>query len=315
MPEQQIIRIGTRRSQLALWQTNYVRACLLEKFPPAGVELVHLTTTGDRIIDKPLPEIGGKGVFTQELEDALLAGQIDMAVHSLKDLPTELSPEFTIGAILPRANPFDALISRNRHTLNTLPSSVVVGTSSLRRRAQLLAYRPDLRTESLRGNVDTRIRKALDADGPYDAIILAVAGLERLDRDDVISDIIDNEIMLPAPGQGAIAVQCRADDETTLTFLAKLDDAQTRTAVTAERAFLNQLDAGCRLPVSAYATLNGGTIHLVGRVNSLDGTQTITVRGDAPLNETSLLGTRLANEARADGAEALLAAIRKELPT
>ena len=213
MPDQPpTLRIGTRGSRLALWQTEHIRAGLLATSPGITVEIVQMTTSGDRIIDRPLPEIGGKGLFTQELEAALLAGQIDLAVHSLKDLPTEIAPEFSIGAILPRANPFDALISRDGRTLDTLPPGAVVGTSSLRRQAQVHAHRPDLRVESLRGNVDTRIRKALDPAGPYDAVILAVAGLARLQHDDVITEILPAEIMLPAPGQGAIAVQCRADD-------------------------------------------------------------------------------------------------------
>jgi hydroxymethylbilane synthase len=309
------MRIGTRTSQLALWQANHVRDGLLEHFPDLTVDLVHMTTSGDRILDKPLPEIGGKGLFTQELEQALIAGQIDMAVHSLKDLPTDLPAEFSIGAILRRASPFDALISRGKCTLSTLPFGSVVCTSSLRRRAQLLAFRPDVRTESLRGNVDTRVRKALDPQGPYDAIVLAVAGLERLDRDEVITEILSAEIMLPAPGQGAVAVQCRADDHPTLALLAALDDSPTRQAVTAERAFLNRLDAGCRLPVSAYAQIEGNMLHLVGRVNSLNGTQTITVRGSALVAEADQLGKRLAEDARAQGAGVLLAEIQKGLPT
>lgn len=309
------LRIGTRRSQLALWQTNHVRDRLRAAHPDLTIELVHMTTTGDRVIDKPLPEIGGKGLFTQELEDALSAGAIDLAVHSLKDLPTEMPSEFTLGAILTRANPFDALVSRAGHTLATLPHKATIGTSSLRRRAQLLAYRPDLQTVTLRGNVDTRLRKAHDPDGPYDAIILAVAGLERLEQQGAINEILDAQVMLPAPGQGAVAVQCRADDERTRALLAVLDDYATGVTVTAERSFLQHLDAGCRLPVSAYATLDGTTLELVGRVSGLDGMRTITVRGAAPAGEAFALGARLAGEALAQGADALLAEIRGELPT
>ncbi len=176
------IRIGTRRSALALWQTHYVRDTLRTLYPSLAVNLVHMTTTGDRVIDRPLPEIGGKGVFTQELEDALRTGAIDLAVHSLKDLPTEIDPAFVIGAIPPRAAPFDALVSRDGHGLAALPEGATIGTSSLRRRAQLLAARPDLRTQDLRGNVDTRLRKAADPEGPYDAIVLAVAGLRGRDQ-------------------------------------------------------------------------------------------------------------------------------------
>jgi hydroxymethylbilane synthase len=309
------LRIGTRRSQLAVWQTHYVRDQLQVAHPDLAVESVYMTTTGDRIIDKPLPEIGGKGLFTQELENALKAGEIDLAVHSLKDLPTEMSPEFTLGAILARANPFDALVSRDGCSLDALPRGATIGTSSLRRRAQLLAYRPDLRTETLRGNVDTRLRKAHDPDGPYDAIIVAVAGLERLDRRDEISEVLNTQVMLPAPGQGAIAAQCRADDEHTRSLLAALHDHVTHVTVTAERAFLQRLDAGCRLPVSAWATLDSDRLNLVGRVSGLDGTRAITVRGAATAADAWNLGVGLADDALAQGADALLAEIRGELPT
>lgn len=307
------LRIGTRRSALALWQTHHVRDRLRDHYPDLPVEIVHLTTTGDRVIDRPLPQIGGKGLFTQELEDALRAGEIDLAVHSLKDLPTDMPRDFVLGAILPRANPCDALVSRDGLTLDTLPPGVTVGTSSLRRRAQLLAARPDLTTESLRGNVDTRIRKAHDPAGSYAAIILAVAGLERLGRQDVITQVLDAGVMLPAPGQGAVAVQCRADDERTRALLASLDDSATRIAVTAERAFLARLDAGCRLPVSALATLDGAALRLTGRVSDLDGEQAITMSGAAIPAEAADLGVRLAEEALAQGADALLAQVRGEL--
>lgn len=310
-----ILRIGTRRSQLALWQTHHVRDRLHAHYPDLTIEIVHMTTTGDRVLDKPLPDIGGKGLFTQELEDALRTQTIDLAVHSLKDLPTDLDPAFVIAAVLPRANPFDALVSRGGYTLDSLPHGATIGTSSLRRRAQLLAYRPDLKTLSLRGNVDTRIKKALDAAGPYAAIVLAVAGLTRLERQDVIGEILNPDVMLPAPGQGAVAVQSRAEDARTRDLLATLDDASTRATVTAERAFLQRLDAGCRLPVSAFATLDGATLRLTGRVSGLDGTRTITTRGSASREEARDLGVRLADEALAQGADALLATIRGELPS
>lgn len=308
------LRIGTRRSALALWQTHHVRDALRAHHPGLPIEIVHLTTTGDRVIDRPLPEIGGKGLFTQELEDALRAGTIDLAVHSLKDLPTEMPGAFALAAILARADPFDALVSREGLPLDALPPGATVGTSSLRRRAQLLAARPDLTTDSLRGNVDTRLRKASDPAGPYDAIVLAVAGLDRLGRRDAITQVLDAAIMLPAPGQGAVAVQCRADDDRARALLAPLDDAPTRVAVMAERAFLARLDAGCRLPVAALATLDGGSLRLAGRVSRLDGAQTITVTGAASPAEADDLGARLAGEALAQGAEALLAEVRGGLP-
>ncbi len=309
------IRIGTRRSQLALWQTHRVRDLLQTHYPDLAIELVHMTTQGDRVLDKPLPEIGGKGLFTLELENALANGEIDLAVHSLKDLPTEMAESFTLGAILPRANPFDALVSRARHTLATLPLGATVGTSSLRRRAQLRAHRPDLTLENLRGNVDTRVNKAYDPAGPYDAIVLAVAGLQRLNRDNAIREIIESSIMLPAPGQGAVAVQCRADDDTIRGQLVALNDQPTRIAVTAERAFLQRLEAGCRLPVSAYATLTDDTLQLTGRVSGLDGTQAITVQHVSPPDQAVELGVQLAEMALVQGAEALLADLRGDLPT
>ncbi|MBI5958488.1 MAG: hydroxymethylbilane synthase [Chloroflexi bacterium] len=308
------LRIGTRRSVLALWQSDHVRDQLQLVYPDLIIELVHITTTGDRVLDKPLPEIGGKGVFTQELEAALRTGEIDLAVHSLKDLPTEMPSEFALAAVLQRGNPFDALVSRAGYTLITLPQGATVGTSSLRRRAQLLAYRPDLKTETLRGNVDTRLRKAYDPDGPYDAIVLAVAGLERLNRHDAISEVLHTDVMLPAPGQGAITIQCRASDEQTRSLVVKLNDYASQAAVTAERAFLQRLDAGCRLPVSAWATLSGETLRLIGRVSGLDGTCAITVRGEAPTAEAAKLGVRLADEASAQGAAELLAALRGDYP-
>ena len=308
------LRMGTRRSQLALWQTHHVRDRLRAHYPDLTLEIVYMTTVGDRILDKPLPMIGGKGLFTQELEDALRNGTIDLAVHSLKDLPTQMPPDFALGAIFKRAAPFDALVSRTGLTLATLPVGAVIGTSSLRRRAQLLAYRPDLRTESLRGNVDTRLRKAFDPSGPYDAIVLAMAGLQRLEHDDAISEIIDSQVMLPAPGQGAIAVQCRADDVPTRSLLALLDDAVTRVAVTAERAFLQRLEAGCRLPVSALATPEDDAVYMIGRVSGLDGTRTITVTGRAATGEAASLGARLAEDALRQGADRLLDEIRGELP-
>lgn len=306
-----IFRIGTRRSPLALWQTNAVVEQLRQLYPAAQFDLVHFTTTGDRILDKPLPEIGGKGAFTEELEKALATGEIDMAVHSLKDLPTLMPEPFTLGAILQRGNPFDAFISRSHKRVAELPNGAVVGTSSLRRSAQLLHLQPDLQITSLRGNVDTRLKKALDPDGPYDAIILAATGVERLGQENVIGEVLDPEIMLPAPGQGAIAVQCRANDPKLLLILQPLDDAPTRAATLAERAFLRQLEAGCKLPIAAYATIEGDQVNLTGRVSGLKGENTITVRGQAALSEAQALGTRLAQQAIEQGAGALIAAIKK----
>ena len=299
------LRLGTRGSALARWQTDYVAAQLRAAWPGIVVEVEVLHTQGDRILDKPLPLIGGKGLFTAELEAALHSGAIDLAVHSLKDLPTELPPGIVIGAIPVRANVHDVAISRSGRSLATLPSGAVIGTSSRRRAAQLLHAYPHLRTADIRGNVDTRIRKALDADGPYDAILLAAAGVERLTRGDAITEVLPLDLMLPAPGQGALAVQCR-DEASVRALLAPLDNVVTRAAVTAERAFLSGLGGGCSVPVAAYAAITQGRLHLRGRVASLDGRDFVDVAGDAAPEDAAELGAALAAQALTQGAARLL---------
>jgi hydroxymethylbilane synthase len=308
--------IGTRGSQLAIWQAEYIAGRLRAQWPGLTVSLQFFTTQGDRIQDKPLPQIGGKGLFTAELEEALRQGAIQLAVHSLKDLPTDLAPEFTIGAIPERAPVADVLISRQGYTLHTLPLGAVVGTSSLRRSAQVKALRPDIVIQPLRGNVPTRVQKALAADGGYDAIVLAHAGLERLGLDAPITEVLPLDVMLPAPAQGALGVQCRTDDAQTRVWLAPLDHQPTRLGVEAERAFLNALDSGCRLPVAAYGHFEADQLHLIGRVISLDGTQTITVSQAQAVTESTqatALGQALAREAIQRGADALLDAVRAEV--
>ena len=292
---------ATRPSALARWQTQWVIDALQKIHPDLICEEKIITTQGDKILDRPLPEIGGKGLFTQELESELLSGAVHCAVHSLKDLPVENPNGLTIGCIPPRAEVRDALISANSYTIQTLPKGASVGTSSLRRAAQILSLRPDLHTESLRGNVDTRVRKALD--GQYDAIILAGAGLTRLGLEKNVTEWLSFDVMLPAPGQGALAVQCRADDQPTLSLLAALDDETTRKAVTAERAFLSGLGGGCSVPVAAYATSNQ-EIALTGLVASVDGRQIIRVSGKQ--NNALELGKHLADEAIAQGAQKIL---------
>src|ERR1051325_2032286 len=239
---------ATRPSALARWQTQWVIQALKTLHKDLQCEEKIITTQGDKVLDKPLPEIGGKGLFTQELEHELLSGTVHCAVHSLKDLPVENPVGLTIGCIPARAEIRDALVSKNRYTLDTLPAGATIGTSSLRRAAQLLSLRGDLRIESLRGNIDTRVRKALE--GQYDAIILAGAGLTRLGLDHQVTEWLSLNVMLPAPGQGALAIQCRADDQATLDQLAVLEDEATRKAVTAERAFLQGLGGGCSVPVA-----------------------------------------------------------------
>jgi hydroxymethylbilane synthase len=304
---------ATRPSALARWQTQWVMSALKNLHADLECEEKVITTQGDKILDKPLPEIGGKGLFTQELEMELLSGAVHCAVHSLKDLPVENPAGLTIGCIPARAEVRDALISRNGYTLATLPEGAVVGTSSLRRAAQLLSRRPDLHTESLRGNVDTRVRKAID--GQYDAIILAGAGLTRLGLEEHVTEWLSLEVMLPAPGQGALAVQCRTDDHATLSLLAALEDPSTRKAVTAERAFLSGLGGGCSVPVAAYATVESAVMSLpkdqrpkvmklTGLVISEDGKKAIQVSRTG--FDAQLLGNELAHRAIAQGAQEIL---------
>ncbi len=293
---------ATRPSALARWQTQWVINTLQKIHSDLVCEEKIITTQGDKILDKPLPEIGGKGLFTQELENELLSGAVHCAVHSLKDLPVENPTGLTIGCIPARAEVRDALISKNRCTLTTLPKGASVGTSSLRRAAQILSLRPDLHTESLRGNIDTRVRKALE--GQYDAIILAGAGLTRLGLEKNVTEWLSLDVMLPAPGQGALAIQCRADDQSTLSLLAALDDEFTRKAVTAERAFLSGLGGGCSVPVAAYANIDH-RINLKGLVASPDGKQIIKVNAQG--NDANQLGLELARKAIAQGASEILA--------
>jgi len=298
---------ATRPSALARWQTQWVMNALKNIHLDLECEEKIITTQGDKILDKPLPEIGGKGLFTQELETELLSGAVHCAVHSLKDLPVENPAGLTIGCIPVRAEVGDALISKNDYTLATLPKDATVGTSSLRRAAQILSIRPDLHTTSLRGNVDTRVRKALD--GQYDAIILAGAGLIRLGLEKHVTEWLSLDLMLPAPGQGALAVQCRADDQMTLNLLAALEDESTRNAVTAERAFLSGLGGGCSVPVAAYAAtgIRGeglGVIQLTGLVISEDGRKAVHVNRTG--TDAQLLGNELAQRAIAQGANEIL---------
>jgi len=299
------LTFATRPSVLARWQTNWVINALKNIDRDLDCEEQVITTQGDKILDKPLPDIGGKGLFTQELETELLSGRVHCAVHSLKDLPVENPAGLTVGCIPVRAEVRDALISAKGHTLSTLPKGASVGTSSLRRAAQILSFRPDVKTESLRGNVDTRLRKALE--GQYDAIILAGAGLTRLGLEKHVTDWLPLDVVLPAPGQGALAVQCRVDDQTTLNLLAVLDDESTRKCVSAERAFLSGLGGGCAVPVAAYARVIGELrleISLTGLVISEDGKIIVKVTGQG--GNALRLGNELAQQAIEQGAGEIL---------
>ena len=289
---------ATRPSALARWQTQWVIRSLQAIHPDLECAERVITTQGDRILNRPLPEIGGKGLFTQELESELLAGRVHAAVHSLKDLPVENPPGLLLGAIPSRGEVRDALISAGGFRLEDLPPGARLGTSSLRRAAQALALRPDLRVESLRGNIDTRLRKALD--GQYDAIILAGAGLVRMGLEVHITQWLPLDRMLPAPGQGALAVQCRAGDAATLALLAALDDTATRQATRAERAFLAGLGGGCSLPVAAYAVVETGQVNLQGLVAAPDGSRLL--RCQAAGSDPDLVGQECAASALQRGA-------------
>jgi hydroxymethylbilane synthase len=283
MAKRQTIRIGARGSSLSLRQAAEVSDRLRAAWPDLAVEVQVITTSGDRALETPLPLLGGKGAFTEELETALLNGRIDLAVHSLKDLPTRQPSDLVIGAVPERASVLDVLISRSGAGLSELPTGAAIGTSSPRRSAQILYARPDLRSLSIRGNVDTRIRKALDPGGDYDAIVLARAGLERLDRLDAATEELSLDLMLPAPGQGALAIQCR-DESDLRELLAPIHHAESALATIAERAFLAGLGGGCSAPVAAYGRFENGELHLNGRVSAPDGTSQIDVRwtGDCP---------------------------------
>jgi hydroxymethylbilane synthase len=287
--------IGTRGSQLALWQARWVQSQL------DGAQIVIIKTTGDRISAAALPEVGGKGLFTKEIEEALLDGRADVAVHSLKDLPVEMDPRLVLAAIPRREDPRDALAGA---PLAALAAGARVGTSSLRRAAQLRRLRPDLQLENIRGNVDTRLRK-LD-EGQYEAILLAAAGLRRLGLADRIAEILEPEVMCPAVGQGALAVQCRADDEETLRRLAALEDPAARAEVTAERALLAELGGGCRVPIGGAAHLEGSTLRLTAIVASPDGARLARVSAEGTASDPAELGRRAAGELLALGAAEIL---------
>jgi hydroxymethylbilane synthase len=300
------MNFATRPSALARWQTGWVINALEDAWPELKCRETVIETKGDRVLDRPLPEIGGKGLFTQELENALLKGDVDAAVHSLKDLPIDETQGIVNGAVSTRADARDVLISGEGFSLDSLPQGANVGTSSLRRTAQLLAYRPDLKITPVRGNIDTRLRKALE--GQYDAIVLAAAGVERLGLTRHVSQWLPFEIMLPAPGQAALAVQRRAQDTRTQNYLDAVDDLPTRLAVTAERSFLAGLGGGCSLPVAAFATLNKeGLIHLSGLVAEPDGRTVIRLEDWG--REAASLGLSLAQRALESGADRILAAL------
>ena len=307
-PPAEAVVVGTRRSALAQRQTARVVELLEAAWPGLSCEVRPIVTQGDRTqaSEQPLREIGGKGLFTAELEQGLRDGGLDLAVHSLKDLPTEDPLDVTIGAVCPRDDARDCLVSRDGSTLAGLADGAVVGTSSLRRSAQLHAFRPGLDVRSIRGNVDTRIRKVHE--GAFDGTVLAAAGILRLGLEDEVSEWLPVEAMLPAPGQGALGVQCRTGDARVLELLAAIDDPAARATTTSERAFLRALGGGCAAPVAAHAGQVGTeAVHLVGLVLSPDGREIVRVEGEGAAED---VGERLAREALAAGADRILAAVR-----
>ena len=265
------LRIGSRGSQLALWQANHISALLRER--GHQVELEIIKTTGDKILDVALAQVGTKGMFTKEIEDALAEGRVDLAVHSLKDLPTELPPGFELAAVTTRVNPRDVFLSVKYQSIAGLPQAARVGTSSLRRQAQLKAARPDLVIHPLRGNVDTRVRKL--EEGEYDAIILAAAGLTRLGKTELVKEVLSEDFMCPAAGQGALGIEIRLGDEGIRKDLEFLNDSEARAATACERALLNKLGGGCQVPIGAFAQIKNGKLHLTAVVARPDGSEVL----------------------------------------
>ena len=305
------VRIATRKSALALWQAEFVKAQLERHHRGITVELVTMTTKGDIILDTPLAKVGGKGLFVKELEQAMLDGRADIAVHSMKDVPVEFPEGLELHTICEREDPRDAFVSNTFDNIDSLPAGAVVGTSSLRRQCQLKEQRPDLEVRDLRGNVNTRLAK-LD-DGEYDAIILAAAGLIRLHMPERIRSYISAEQSLPANGQGAVGIECRSDDMAIKALLAPLEHRETRIRVDAERAMNRRLQGGCQVPIGAYAELNEDHVYLRGLVGSVDGQQILRAEISGPASEAEQLGISLADDLLAQGAGSILAEVYGEL--
>ena len=304
-----MVRIATRKSPLALWQANYVKAELEKNYPGLQVELLPMSTRGDKILDSPLAKVGGKGLFVKELEEALLRNEADLAVHSMKDVPVEFPDGLCLATICQREDPRDAFVSNHFASIDALPSGARVGTSSLRRQCQLRARRPDLQVLDLRGNVNSRLAK-LDA-GDYDAILLAAAGLKRLGLEARITALLECGESLPANGQGAVGIECRSTDTELLTLLSRLEDKGTRQRVMAERAMNRSLQGGCQVPIGAYAELQGDELWLRGLVGSIDGQRILRAEIRGPVSDAETLGVKVAGALLAQGADKLLAEIQQ----
>lgn len=303
------LRLGTRGSRLALWQSEYVAEMIRYFRPDTLIEIEIIKTTGDQILDVALSKIGDKGLFTKEIENSLLSGHIDLAVHSMKDLPSELPPGLSLGAVLKRENPQDVFISHKNYTLANLPPQSRVGTSSLRRIAQLRAVRPDLYMINMRGNVETRIRKMQEED--LDGIILAYAGVARLGFDGKISEVISTDLILPAVGQGAIAVEIRSDDYETEQVIAAIDDCPTHFATRSERSLLRELEGGCQVPIASLARVENHVIYLEGLVASMDGQNIIRGSRSGNIQEADEIGILLAQDLLTRGADRILDEIKR----
>ena len=301
---EKIIKIGTRGSKLALWQANWVKSALKAGHPSLSVELVAIKTKGDKILDVPLAKVGGKGLFVKEIEDALLNGRIDLAVHSMKDMPAEIPDGLCIGAIPKRETPQDVLISREGLLLSQLRQNARIGTSSLRRTAQLLHARPDLVVLPLRGNLDTRLTK-LETEN-LDAIILAAAGVKRLGLEHRITEYLDEKVMLPAVGQGALCIEIRENDPEMKSIIALLEHHQTRTVVLGERAFLNRLEGGCQVPIAAHGKIEKSAFTLCGLVASVDGTTVIRETLSGHKDSSEIIGVKLADRLIEMGAKTIM---------
>ncbi len=305
------IKIGTRGSKLALWQANWVKSALEDQHPAPTVELVIIKTKGDKILDVPLAKVGGKGLFVKEIEDALLNRRVDLAVHSMKDMPAEIPEGLCIGAIPERENPQDVLISKSGYQLSELDAGALIGTSSLRRASQILHARPDLVIKPLRGNLDTRLKK-LETEN-LDAVILAAAGVKRLGLEDRVTEYLNETIMLPAVGQGALCIEIRQNDPVIEPLVAALEHPQTRIVIMGERAFLNRLEGGCQVPIAAHGKIENNTFTICGLVATLDGTTVIKDTLSGPADSSAQIGLDLAERLIAMGSQEIIESLKEDL--
>jgi hydroxymethylbilane synthase len=298
------LKIGTRASKLAMWQANWVKSAIAKTYPQQNIELITIKTKGDKILNVPLAKVGGKGLFVKEIEQALLDGRIDVAVHSMKDMPAEIPTGLCIGAIPPREDPSDVLISKEGHLFSELKRGGIVGTSSLRRGAQIRHQRPDIQIAPLRGNVETRLKKLQTEN--LDAVVLAAAGVKRLNLEHRVTEYLNSDIMLPAVGQGALSIEIRQNDPDIQPMIKALDDPHTHAIVTGERAFLNHLGGSCQVPIAGHGVINRNTFNLTGLVADLDGSRILKATLSGPADSTEAIGISLAQQLLDQGADKIL---------